>query len=463
MHSDWRNTALTLDRRGFVGACASSLPLAVLAGLSRPLAWSEASRDVLYSTSDGATGLSLLRLPDGFRYTSFGWTADPMSDGRASPPQPDGMAVVAASGARLTLIRNHEVVTDDGAFGPPETAYDTAAGGGTTTLVFDAGAGRLLSSRASLSGTLMNCAGGPTPWGSWLSCEEAVADAGSFYDGWPLTRLSKDHGFVFEVPAEGAAQPRPLEAMGRFCHEAAAVDPDTGIVYLTEDLEPTSGFYRFVPAVPGALERGGRLQMMAVRGRRQMNRRIPDGPLAVDWVDIDAPQRGHYRGCDQAGVVRQGLAAGATGFVRLEGCWYERGRVYFSSTSGGDAGRGTIFCHDPQEQTVTKLFESPHQRDLDGPDNLTVAPNGAVIICEDGNRYGQLILALTPTGKLIPIARNNVELHGERNGIVGDFRNAEWCGACFSPDGQWLFANIQQPGISFAITGPWDSLLSGEA
>jgi secreted PhoX family phosphatase len=92
---------------------------------------------------------------------------------------------------------------------------------------------------------------------------------------------------------------------------------------------------------------------------------------------------------------------------------------------------------------------------LDYPDNLTVSPNGCVLICEDGGRDGQMLMGLSSGGELFPLVRNAVELNGEYKGLSGNYRGSEWCGACFSPDGQWLFANIQKPGITVAITGPW--------
>ncbi|MGH7960751.1 MAG: alkaline phosphatase PhoX, partial [Candidatus Binatia bacterium] len=93
---------------------------------------------------------------------------------------------------------------------------------------------------------------------------------------------------------------------------------------------------------------------------------------------------------------------------------------------------------------------------LDNPDNITVSPRGGLLLCEDGDLVGQRLIGLTPAGEAFPFAQNNVVLNGEKNGIVGDFRDKEWAGACFSKDGKWLFANIQTPGITFAITGPWN-------
>jgi len=184
----------------------------------------------LHPVADDITGLPLLQLPRGFRYFSLAWTGDRLSDGSLMPGAPDGMAAFAGRDGLIHLIRNHEL--DPGpAFGPT-THYDAHGGGGTTTLVIDAASGQLRSSHVSLSGTLRNCAGGPTPWNSWLTCEETVLGPDS-----PGARLERPHGFIFDVPAEGAPTGQPLEAMGRFSHEAVAIDPRTGIVYETEDAD----------------------------------------------------------------------------------------------------------------------------------------------------------------------------------------------------------------------------------
>ncbi len=209
--------------------------------------------------ADGATGLRLLELPEGFRYVSFSWRGDRLDDGRVTPGAHDGMAAFAAPGGRIRLIRNHEIDLDTGAFGAAP-AYDAGAGGGTTTVEFDPASGAFVKAWASLCGTTRNCAGGPTPWGSWLTCEETLVEPR------PANQFRQPHGYVFEVPSEGAATAVPLKGLGRFVHEAVAIDPSTGIVYLTED-HGAAGFYRFVPKTPGTLIDGGRLEMLAVDAR----------------------------------------------------------------------------------------------------------------------------------------------------------------------------------------------------
>jgi secreted PhoX family phosphatase len=447
---------------GAVAGTLATLPgLAALAESKTPGLWkADGGYGPLRPLQDETTGLYLLELPEGFRYFSMGWTGTPMQDGRNTPARHDGMAVVKNDGKLITLIRNHEIVNDRGSMGPSDVTYDPAAGGGTTTFEFDVAEGRLVKTWTSLAGTLQNCCGGPTPWGSWLSCEEALIDPGFvFNDGGQRrqVRFQEKHGFVFEVPAEGKTSARPLVDMGQFFHEAVAVDPRDGIVYETEDRDPVCGFYRFIPGEPGKLAAGGRLQMMKVKGLADMRRHVPlNQPQDVSWVDIPDPAMGHSPGTqDSSGVIRQGLAAGGSQFTRLEGCWYDNGQIHFSSTSGGYAERGQIFRFDPYNQTVTLVYESSDNMELEFPDNVTISPNGCVLICEDGSRTGQMLMGLSQQGEMFPVARNTVELAGEHLGFSGDFRTSEWCGACFSPDGRWLFANIQKPGITLAITGPW--------
>ncbi|MEM7708763.1 MAG: alkaline phosphatase PhoX [Pseudomonadota bacterium] len=442
-----------LNRRNFLIG-TGGLAAAMTAGTG-------SAADNLRSGSDMATGLDLLKVPEGFRYHTLGWRNDLMADGRPTPGRHDGMAVISAGDDALVLVRNHEMVGDSGAIGPAEHSYDPAATGGTTTLRVKPTDATLLDDRVSLSGTLTNCCGGPTPWGTWLSCEEDCVDPGLIVQG-NTVKLQQKHGFVFEVPAEGFSDAKPIKDMGQFCHEAVAVDPQSGACYLTEDRYIAAGFYRFLPNRPEDLHAGGRLQMMRVAGREQMIRGVPNREYDVVWVDIEDPQRGHVNPFhqDRSGVISQGLLSGGTAFSRLEGCWFDGGKIYFSSTNGGDSGLGQIFEHDIENQTVRMLYETADKSILEHPDNLTVSPNGAVVICEDGGRMGQMLLGLTRSGKLKPIARNQVNLKSERNGFEGNYMDSEWCGACFSPDGKWLFANIQKPGITVAITGPWSDYLS---
>lgn len=456
---------LASTRRTFLGTSAAALGAFALGGsfsaLSRRAAAAPTSLVIpgygpLRPVPDQTTGLELIQLPEGFRYLSFGWTGDPMDDGAPTPAAHDGMAVLSTTAdGLLVLCRNHELDGDDAAFGSSSLTYDAHAGGGCTNLTFDPRAGKWLGARPALAGTLRNCAGGPTPWGTWLTCEETVVGPGEALKDRPA-RYEQTHGWIFETPADGSAPARPLEAMGRFIHEAVAVDPETGYVYETED-RGEAGLYRFIPTEPGNLAAGGRLQMLKVPGRLDLRRGCRAGEtLDVQWVDIADPTRRHTPELhDAAGVFNQGKTQGATTFARLEGCWWGNGRVYFDATSGGDQGLGQIWQLDPRNQRLELVFESPSAAVLDSPDNLAVSPRGGIALCEDGKANPMRLQGLTPEGQLFPFAANHCLLRGERNGLRGDFRGTEWAGVTFSPDGQWLFANLQNPGITLAITGPW--------
>lgn len=406
---------------------------------------------------DAHTGLPLLALPPGFRYCTFGWAGDALLGGGMCPDAHDGMGVVGVDGDVLTLVRNHEIVLGRGAFAPAAASYDPVCAGGTVTLRYDVARGELLSATPSLSGTLQNCSGGVTPWGSWLSCEEFASRAGEvpLKDG--VHALARDHGFVFEVPRDGLSDAVPLTAMGQFRHEAASVHASSGIVYLTEDLSPEAGFYRFLPAKPGQLRAGGRLQMLAVKGRPDLRHGARVGEaLPVHWVEIEHPERGIDADGGIAGVVRQGLAAGGSRFTRLEGCIAGTDVVYFTSTDGGDIASGQVWAFYPDRQALVLIFESADKAVLDYPDNVVLSPRGGLVMCQDSATEGvfEHLHGLTASGEVFEFARNNVQLAGER-GFTGDYRSEEWAGACFSPDGRWLFANIYRPGFSVAITGPW--------
>ena len=406
----------------------------------------------LKPVADGTTGIRLLELPDKFRYVSFGWIGDRMDGGRRTPGAHDGMAAFAAPDGLVALIRNHEL--NPGPAFDYTRPYDRMGGGGTTTLWFDPKAGKFVRAAASLSGTVRNCAGGPTPWGSWLTCEETTLGVGDD------PRLTRDHGYVFEVPVTGTASAEPLTAMGRFVHEAAAVDPETGIVYQTED-QRRAGLYRFTPKVRGRLQDGGTLEMLAIVGRPQLDTRTGQASgtrYSIRWVPIADPGKPHSAAGlkDNAGVFMQGFNAGGAVFGRLEGACYGDGRVFVTATDGGNARAGQVWELDIREQSIRLLFESPGTHVLNMPDNVTMSPRGGLVLCEDNRKSNPCVQGVTRDGHLIRLVRNACVLRGEHNGISGDFRDREFAGSTFSPDGRWLFLNLFSPGITFAITGPWE-------
>lgn len=414
----------------------------------------------LVEVADETTGLNLLKLPEGFRYRTFGWTRDKMKDGTVTPGAHDGMAVVQSDGDIVTLVRNHEIGSVTKSIPNPHPPYDPKAGGGCTSLRFNVAKGEWIDSWVSMSGTVRNCAGGPTPWGTWLTCEETIFGPGDVYND-VTYNFEKNHGWIFDVPPSGQKRPEPIKGMGRFVHEAIAIDRETGIVYETED-RGRAGFYRYLPTDKANLAAGGDLQMMKVIGQPDLTGHVANGTIFdVEWVDIGDPELAHSPYTkDAAGVFKQGVALEGTAFARLEGCWYGSGKVYFDATSGGGSKVGQIWAFDPEQQKLQMLFESPGAETLNMPDNLCVSPRGGLLLCEDSD-YGkfsqQRIHGLSQDGKLSLFAINNIQLAGEKNGFKGDFRGREWAGSTFSPDGKWLFVNIQTPGITFAITGPWES------
>jgi hypothetical protein len=411
-------------------------------------------------------------LPEGFSYRIISQMGETMDDGFVVPDNADGMGCFGLGGSRVALVRNHELKPSDSNRGPYgisqrlaaradlKKAYDLKADGvpcpgGTTTMVYDLKSRRLVSQHLSLIGTAVNCAGGATPWGSWLTCEERVIKAG---DG-----VGKDHGWVFEVPAgdKGLVEAVPIKAMGRFQHEAACVDPRTGVVYLTEDSFDGAGlFYRFLPNDRRNLHKGGRLQAMGLRDapeggdtrnwKGNVTWRTGDWK-EVFWIDLDGVES------PEEDLRLRGHAKGAAWIARGEGIHFGVGEMYFTATSGGAPGNGQILRYVPsplegqagekdQPGRLQLFLESAEERVYDFGDNLTVAPWGHLIVCED--RYSDVdrnhLKGVTPEGKVYTIGRNVYS------------GNAELAGICFSPDGRSAFVNIYQPGMTLEITGPWD-------
>ncbi len=439
-----------MHRRAFLAQSAR----VVGGGLSAfgALQWAACGRRASHAASAGYGPLQKagpeLALPAGFQYRVLGVAGSPMSDGQPTPTLHDGMAAFPLPNGNIRLIRNHEAggqPQNGAAFADPARAYDPLAGGGTTSLEINPTTREIVRAFASLSGTTRNCAGGPTPWQSWLTCEEHFGDQRQGY--------LKPHGYVFDVPAsaEQDVPAIPLRALGRLRHEAVAVDPATGIVYETED-RGDAGFYRFVS--DGPYRRGerpdlasGRLQMLALRDREQYDTAAGQRAgvvLPVRWVDIPDPDpTGDSVEIDA--VFQQGWNRGAARFTNIEGCWYEDRAIYFDCTNGGDAEQGQIWRHRPAPDggDLTLIFESPGPEVLKRPDNICSTPQGALLLCEDA-AGSNFLRGLTRAGEVFDFAQN----------IAND---SEFAGATFSPDGRTLFVNIQATGQTLAIWGPWDA------
>lgn len=429
-------------------------------------------------TSDQVTGLPLLGLPPGFKYYSYGWTGDRLFSNISefvTPPLHDGMGVLRQIGPFAVLTRNHEAGAGPSYIGG-RLQYSPAAAGGNTNLLFDTRRRKWLAAWPSLSGTYRNCAGGTTPQGTWLSCEETTTNTmdadGNVYS----------HGWVFEVPAFGLSNGKPIKAMGRRSHEGASVDPRTGWVYLFEDANQ-GGVYRFKPRNRWRYLEGGSLEMLKITRIPNANLRgsgplggngapypAPIGePLAVSWVPVADPES------LSPSNFAQGAALGGAEFRRPEGSWYAHGNVYFVSTDGGASGNGMVFSLDLRDDTLTLLYDAPSVDSLDNPDNLTVTPRGGLLFCEDNSGSPSYLLDGVSTerlvgfsreGELFTFANNLIDFSAagmgtyvrENNDQVFDqnYRANEWAGACFDRSGDWLFVNIQTPGVTFAITGPWE-------
>lgn len=409
-----------------------------------------------------------LSLSAGFTYAIISQSGDLMDDGFFVPGRPDGMGTFQSNAAeKVVIVRNHEnspYPLRNSPFGPnnellsnlnTSKLYDAGNRvkpglGGTTTIIYNESTKKIEQQYLSLAGTYRNCAGGVTPWGSWLSCEEDVTKAGA--------NTEKNHGFLFEVPAlqPGLADPLPLTAMGRFNREAVAVDPVSSIVYMTED-RPDGLLYRFIPNVAENLVEGGQLQCLCVKNKPQMDTRNWKETVfeinvetQVEWKNIDSPLAPEddlrYRGFDK----------GAARFARGEGIWFGDSELYFACTNGGPGKWGQIFRYklSPDEGNETdnsklaslELYkESTDRGVLNMCDNLTITPWGDLMICEDnGNR--NRILQLKQDGSITVFGCN-------------ESSDSEFAGIVFSPSGNTLFVNIQENGDTLAITGPWETIV----
>ncbi|MET9730675.1 alkaline phosphatase PhoX [Streptomyces sp. NPDC006458] len=401
----------------------------------------------------------LLDLPEGFRYRVLSREGEPLRSGEgAVPSHHDGMTALSGRGGRVHLVRNHEnrVTAAIGVPTVPGLTYDPAAKGGCTALTLGS-RGQVLAERVAIAGTAVNCAGGPTPWHTWLTCEETEDRAGA-------NGYAKDHGFIFEVdPADphrsGAV---PLKAMGRFQHEAIAVDPRHGIVYETEDAfdKPFGLFYRFLPDRPlgglGSLRAGGRLQALRVPGVPDLSVIQEAGTrfTGVEWVDVPDPLA--------AGTPIRFQDFGRRGIThaqKLEGCYWGGRSVYFVSSfarraagSGADH-YGQVWRYDPAHHRLTLVIVFGPDTDVqlpgESPDNICLSPAGGLMVCEDGSG-AQHVFGVNRRGDVYAMARNRQNIGTPEAPEWGEF-----AGVTFSPDWRTMYLNCYDPGTTFAVNGPW--------
>ena len=439
---------MLLNRRNFIGATGaafSGLLLNGCTGRSAPLTSAPSSfADYGPLVPDPA---GMLDLPRGFSYRLLSSLGNAMTDGCTVPDKADGMGCFSLGNDEIVLIRNHELVPADDAGGVLAKGFGTRDGaivpGGTTSIVLDATTLEVKREFRSLAGTIRNCSGGITPWGSWLTCEEAPTGPGQrFGEG-----LAENHGWVFEVPANatGLIDAVPLKAMGRFNHEAACIDPRTGIVYLSEDRDD-SVLYRFVPTTPGRLGDGGLLQAMVVEGLSD-TRNWTSADMAVGsrhtvrWIDCDDVES------PNDDLRSRAAAKGAAVVARGEGIHTGTDEIFVCSTNGGQRKLGQIFRLVPgtggEPDQIELFFESQSKDQFNYGDNLTVGPNGHLIVCED--QYTEVVdnhlRGITPDGRAYTLGRLRMQ--------------TELAGGCFSPDGKWFFVNAYSPTRTLAITGPW--------
>jgi len=476
---------MPLSRRTLISASAASLAFAGLARFATARTqdlqhqYDAIQADPYTSEVDGYGPLKtdphgLFDLPEGFDYTIVSRAGEIMSDGLITPHKTDGMGCFPLDADRVILMRNHELKLPDlglGAYGAeqvladkvdPAMIYDRTLDddllpGGVTRILYDLKGKKTVNVHLALTGTMVNCAGGSTPWGSWLSCEEIVQSAGD--------KVAKSHGWVFEVPSRnaGLTVPVPLTALGRFRHEAACVDPRTGILYMTEDEGDGYGlFYRFLPNAPGELAKGGRLQALGLKDE-------PEGgdsrnwtettwtvgqSRPVAWIDLDGVDNPHED------LRARGHNAGASWFARGEGIFFGKDELYFACTSGGPKRFGQIMRYVPSAHegqpgeadapgTIQLLVEPTDRKVMNMCDNIAVSPWGHLFVCEDKIGGVNYLKAVSPQGKIYTMGRNAKPGGGDAA------TNSELAGVCFSPDGTTLFVNVYYPGMTLAVTGPW--------
>jgi len=425
-----------------------------ISGLFSVAAFSGSLQTILHKSKAALNKSSLLKdsnsvldIHKSLSYEIISRKGDLMSDGNLVPGAADGMSAFSVDPNHTVLVRNHELGRYSrrlwGPFKNPskkvislgKNHYDPTAFGGTTNIVINDSTNKVVKEYLSLSGTMTNCAGGPTPWNTWLTCEENTSKN---------KKENISHGYVFEVDPkkDHLQEPIPLKRMGRFCHEAVAFDK-YGRAYLTED-RGDGLLYKFIPDRKGSLIEG---ELYALKINHQDTRNwkkdsIPTGKeFDVKWVKLEDPDP------DDDDLRLKGYEKGAAIFARGEGITSDENSIFFTCTSGGKYRRGQIWKLTPVSKSRAKLelwFEMSDTDMINMPDNLTVAPWGDLIVCEDNPDIIRL-WGIKPSGSVYLIAENS-------------YTGSEMAGVCFNQKNNTMYVNIQHNGQTLAIKGDWNSV-----